>query len=347
MSWPQGEMSALVFPRARELSWQRVPIPAEAAGQVLVRIERLGICGTDVDLYTGDITYMKNGLSAFPFRPGHEWCGTVVAVAEGVTTVSAGERVVGEPFLSCGHCEQCRRGRRNQCPTRRELGVRGDSPGAAAEYLRLPAENIAPIADTVDPSHAVLCEPLVTVLHGLSVTRLEPGESVGIIGAGTLGLLAVQVARSMGARVEVLGVSDRMRLALSMGASRVLHVADAEPDRYDVVIEASGGADSLALAVRVAGIAGRIAQVGMPGDATVPVDAVAIVTKGLHVQGVLGGIPYLARAARLLEEGVVRPGELIDRVLPWNDYGVALELMMNRGLARPKVILDFTGVGSS
>lgn len=173
----------------------------------------------------------------------------------------------------------------------------------------------------------------------------SPVSGSGVIGAGTLGLLAVQVAHAMGARVDVLGVSDRMRLALTMGAEQAVKIADAPVDRYDVVIEASGATGSLALASRIAAIAGRIAQVGMPGDDTVPVDAVALVTKGLQVTGVLGGIPFLKRAARLIEEKIVHPGLLIDRVLPWSDYGSALELMMNRTATRPKLILDFTGLG--
>ena len=318
--------------------------PGLSARTVLVRIACLGICGTDVHLFTGEIAYMKNGLSTYPFRPGHEWSGTVVAVAEDVTEVAPGDRVVGEPFLSCGRCEQCRLGRRNHCPTRHELGVRGESPGAAAVYLRVPAGNVARIASSVDSSNAVLCEPLVTVLHALSATRLEPGERIGVIGAGTIGLLAVQVASAMGARVHVLGVSDRMQLALSMGAERVVRVDEAPSDSYDVVIEASGAPGSLVLASRVAAIAGRIAQVGMPGEDTVPVDAVALVTKGPHVTGVLGGISFLARAVQLIEKGVVQAGPLIDRVLPWNEYGSALELRINRGATRPKLIFDFSGM---
>ena len=278
-TWPHGEMAAVVFPRARELDWQRVPIPAEAPGTVLVRIARLDICGTDVHLFTGEIAYMKNGLSSYPFRPGHEWSGTVVAVADDVSEVAPGDRVVGEPFLSCGRCEQCRLGRRNHCPARHELGVRGDSPGAAAEYLRVPVGNVARIASSVDSSNAVPCEPFVTVLHALSATRLEPGERIGVIGAGTIGLLAVQVASAM----------------------------------------------------------------GMSGEGTVPVDAVALPTKGPHVTRVLGGILFLARAVQLIEKGVVQAGPLIDRVLPWNENGSALELRINRGATRPKLILDFSG----
>jgi threonine dehydrogenase-like Zn-dependent dehydrogenase len=335
-SWPSGDMTALVFPRANEVAWQTVSIPEPAPRHVLVRIDRLGICGTDVHLFTGDIAYMQNGLSRYPFRPGHEWCGTVAAVAEGVTNVAVGDRVVGEPFLSCGRCSLCLRGKRNHCPNRDELGVRGDSPGAA--------ENVAKIAEHIDPAHAVLCEPLVTVLHALSVTRLEPGERIAVMGAGTLGLLAVQVAKAMGAVVDVLGVSDRMWLALENGAEQFLRVDDAVPETYDVVIEASGAATSLALAVRIASPAGRIAQVGMPAASTIPVDAVAIVTKGLQINGVLGGIPFLPRAVTLLENGVVRPELLIDRVLSWHEYERALNLIMDRTMKRPKIILDFESI---
>lgn len=344
MTWPVGRMAALVFPAAGATEWREVPIPAERAGHVLVRVERVGICGTDLALLDGSMGYLESGLTRYPLRPGHEWCGTVAAVAGGVAGIEVGDRVVGEPFLSCGRCTLCRAGRRDQCPERDEMGVRGDAPGAAAEYVAVPAENIAVVPAGLDPSTAVLAEPLVTVLHALSAVRLEPGESLGVLGVGTLGMLAAQVARASGADVTMYARGDRAARARDCDAAFV-RVSDAEPDRHDAVIEASGGGGSLGLAVRLARPAGRVALVGVPAEPE-GFDAMPVVVKGLRLTGILGGIPFLPRAVRLLADGVVHPEALIDDVLPASRVREALALLAEGRTRRPKILLDLGDIAS-
>lgn len=344
MGWPTGRMAALVFAGPGAARWQDVAVPEERVGEVLVRVERAGICGTDLALLDGSMGYLASGLTRYPLRPGHEWCGTVVAVAEGVTGLRPGDRVVGDPFLSCGRCAQCRAGRRDQCPTRNEIGVRGDAPGAAAEYVAVPVENLAVVPPGLDPAAAVLAEPLVTVLHALSVLRLGAGESVGVIGAGTLGMLAAQVARAAGADVTLYARGDRAERARGCGAEFV-RVADAGTDRHDVVLEASGGDGSLGLAVQLARPAGRVAIVGVPGAAET-LDAMPLVVKGLEVTGVLGGLGFLERAVRLLADGIVRPDAIIETVLPAARTHDALDLLSSGRAARPKVVLDLDAAAS-
>lgn len=342
MAWPTGGMAALVFAAPGVAQWRQVPIPPEREGSVLVRVERAGICGTDLALLDGSMGYVESGLTRYPMRPGHEWSGTVVAVTDEVTDVRVGDRVVGEPFLSCGRCALCRAGRRDQCPTRDEMGVRGDAPGALAEYVAVPVENVAVVPAGVDPSAAVLAEPLVTVLHALSSLRLEAGESLGVIGAGTLGMLAAQVARATGARVTMYARGDRAERARECDADFV-HTADAEEDRHDAVIEASGGDGSLGLAVRLARPTGRVALVGVPGRPE-GFDAMPVVVKGLELTGILGGIPFLTRAVRLLADGVVRPDTIIDAVLPADRAAEALEILAGGRTSRPKIVLDLSDV---
>jgi 2-desacetyl-2-hydroxyethyl bacteriochlorophyllide A dehydrogenase len=337
-------MAALVFAEPGVAQWQDVAVPEERAGHLLVRVERAGICGTDLALLDGSMGYLESGLTRYPLRPGHEWCGTVAAVAGDVTGVSLGDRVVGEPFLSCGRCALCRAGRRDQCPVRDEIGVRGDAPGAAAEYAAVPVENVAVVPPGLDPGAAVLAEPLVTVLHALSVLRLEAGESLGVIGVGTLGMLAAQVARAAGASVTLYARGDRAERAKDCDAE-FMRIADAGADHHDAVIEASGGEGSLGLAVRLARPAGRVALVGVPGLAET-LDAMPIVVKGLDVTGVLGGIPFLERAVRLLADGVVRPDAIIEAVLPAARIREALDLLASGRTARPKIVLDLTGAAS-
>lgn len=342
MTWPDGRMSALVFPAAGVVEWQSVPIPAERDGHVLVRVERVGICGTDMSLRDGSMGYLESGLTRYPLRPGHEWCGVVVAVSASVDGVAVGDRVVGEPFLSCGRCASCRAGRRDQCQAREEIGVRGDAPGAAAEYVAVPAENIAVVPAGMDPAAAVLAEPLVTALHSLSAARLTPGESLGVVGVGTLGMLAAQVARAAGAEVTLYARGDRSERARDCGAAFV-RIDEAPEDRHDVVIEASGGAGAIGLAVRLARPAGRVSLVGVPGVRE-PLDAMPIVVKGLEITGILGGIPFLTRAVRLLADGVVRPDALIEAVLPAARAGEALDLLASGATRRPKILLDLDDV---
>lgn len=335
-------MRALVFTAPGALEWQRVPVPERAPGEVLVRVERLGICGTDVRLHDGTLGYFGSGLTRYPLRPGHEWSGIVVACDEGDPRVHEGDRVVGEPFLSCGDCALCRGGRRDQCLARDEIGVRGATPGAAAEYLSLPAANVAVVPAGVGPTSAVLAEPLVTVLNALSSVRLTAGESLGVIGAGTLGLLAAQVARAAGAEVTVYARSDRSARAAASGAS-FTRVDAATDGAHDAVVEAAGGATALAL--RIAAPTGRIALIGVAGAAEA-IEASVIITKGLELVGVLGGIPFLERAVRLLAAGVVRPDAIVDRVLPFGRAEEALDLVASGRTLLPKVVLDVGAIDS-
>lgn len=329
-------MRAVVFRGPGDLAFEDAPVPVPTGGELLVRVDRLGVCGTDVHLFDGSIGYVASGLTRYPMRPGHEWSGVVVSAPD--DRVAVGDRVVGEPFLSCGRCALCRRGRRDQCPTRDEMGVRGATPGAAAEFLVVPVENVAVVPPDLDPTAAVLAEPLVTVLHALAATRWEPGESVGVIGAGTLGLLAAQVVRAAGSPVTVYARHDRSERAAGVGAGFVLADA-ATRDTHDVVVEAAGGPGSTGLAMHVAAPTGRIALVGV-ASAPESVDTTLAITKGLELVGVLGGIPYLRRAVALLAAGVVRPEAVIDRVLPFDRYGEALDLVAAGRTRLPKIVLD-------
>ena len=336
---PAGTMRAVSLRGPGDLVFEDVPVAVPGPGELLVRIDRLGVCGTDVHLLDGSLGYFASGHTRYPMRPGHEWSGVVVSAPD--DTVRVGDRVVGEPFLSCGTCGLCRRGRRDQCPTRDEMGVRGGTPGAAAELLAIPVGNVAVVPARLDPTTAVLAEPLVTVLHALSATRWQPGESVGVIGAGTLGLLAAQVVRAAGSPVTLYARSDRSERAAGVDA-RFLGVDSAADDAHDVVIEASGGAGSTALATRIAAPTGRIAVVGVAG-APESLDATLLITKGLELFGVLGGIPFLERAVALLAAGVVRPEPVVDRTLPFERYAEAIALVASGRTRLPKIMLEVGG----
>ena len=338
-TWPSGKMKAFEFSAQNELSWVEAEIPEAGPQYALVRVEALGICGTDVHLFTGSASYIQQGVTVYPFRPGHEFCGEVVAVGEKVTGIQVGDRVVGQPFLPCKVCAICMRGQMNLCPNRGEQGVRGAEPGAAAQYVRIPAENLAIVPQSVDPAEALLAESSVTVLSSVVKGGVEPGKRVAVIGSGTIGLLATQVAAHMGAVVDTIGIDDGLRLATECGASATYSPDDAPLDTYDVVIEAAGAPSSLGLALRIAGPGGTITQTSIPGAVSTEIDAAVMVAKGLTIVSVLGGIQYLQAAVDLIARGVIVPRLLIESVRDWSEAERTFSDLMAGGLARPKVVL--------
>ncbi|WP_424533398.1 zinc-dependent alcohol dehydrogenase [Sphaerisporangium viridialbum] len=346
--WPTGTMSALVFSAPGVLTVEGVPVPAPAEGQVLVRVQYLGICGTDVHLLDGTSAYVVGGLTSFPIRFGHEWAGEVVAAGPSAPSDLVGRRVVGEPFLSCGQCLTCRGGHYNLCPNRYELGVRGGVPGAAAHFLRIPAANVHVIPPEVETAHALLGEPLVTVLNAYERAAVQPGEVVAVLGTGTLGLLAVQVGAAMNCPVDVIGIDpEGLAAARECGARAVMTPDQAPGDAYPVVIEATGAASIGPLLTRIAGIAGRILQVGIPGRPVDGVDLAAFVSKGLQLSGVLGGVHLMPRALHMIATGAVRPAALIEQVLPVAEARHAFDRMREPGRPRPKLVVDLSDLRAS
>src|SRR3712207_5362063 len=142
---------AFVLTAPGEYAVQEVPAPVAAAGETVVTVERVGVCGTDVEFFTGEMAYLHQGHAHFPMRLGHEWCGTVADVGEGVDRAWVGRRVMGDTMLGDGTCRRCRRGQQHVCENRQEVGVRGGRPGALAERLAVPVSSLHRLPETVDP----------------------------------------------------------------------------------------------------------------------------------------------------------------------------------------------------
>ncbi|CAN5338374.1 alcohol dehydrogenase catalytic domain-containing protein [soil metagenome] len=344
-SWPTGTMRTLQFASPGELEIADVEIPPPAPGQILARVSHVGICGTDVHLLSGHSAYVQEGLTSYPIRFGHEWAGEVVAVADDVDQALLGATVVGEPFLSCGQCHTCRAGHYNLCPNRNEIGVRGAIPGAASEYFRVPATNVAVLPEAVPPAEGLLAEPSITVLHGLELAELQPGQRIAVLGTGTIGLIAVQLAASLGCEVDVIGIDDEgLEAALVAGAHATFHPDEALSDRYDVVFEGTGSPAIGPLLARIAAIGGRIVQIGIAPRAVDGIDLALFVSKGLSLAGVLGGVHLLPRAVRLIAAGQLHSELLIESIVSVADAEAAFARCNAPGRARPKIIFDMSTI---
>ena len=192
-------MRALVITGPGSARVQEVEDPVPGAGQVVVDVRRAGICGTDAELFTGQLAYFGQGKTRFPVRPGHEWCGVVSAAGAGVPAGWLGVRVTGDTMLGCGRCARCLAGRGHVCADRYEVGIMGGWPGALAEKVLVPARSLHRLPEAIDDRSGALVEPGGNAWRAASAAQAGPGRRVLVCGPGTIGLLTTAFAATAGA----------------------------------------------------------------------------------------------------------------------------------------------------
>jgi len=340
-------MKALVKKhRAPGLWMEDVPAPTPGDGDVLIKVERAAICGTDLHIYNWDAWAEKT--VPVPLVVGHEYTGVVAEVGANVRAIKVGDRVSGEGHLVCGTCRNCRAGREHLCRDTRGVGVH--RPGAFAEYLVLPAHNIAKLPDDLDPDIAAILDPLGNAVHTALAFDLV-GEDVLITGAGPIGIMAAAVARFVGARhVVITDINDyRLELAEKMGATRAVNVSrdnlrDVMSDLgmtegFDVGLEMSGVPSAFASMLECMNHGGHIAMLGiMPRGTGINWDAV--IFKGLEIKGIYGRQMFETwyKMGTLLQAGLdLSP--IITHTFPVDQYQDGFDIM--RAGQSGKVILEW------
>ena len=341
-------MKALVKARAEKGIWlQDIAEPAVGPNDVLIKVRRTAICGTDMHIYNWDEWAQKT--IPVPMAVGHEYAGEVVELGSEVRGVQVGDRVSGEGHITCGHCRNCRAGRRHLCRNTQGVGV--NRAGAFAEYLAIPATNVFRLPDAIDDEIASILDPLGNATHTALAFDLV-GEDVLIAGAGPIGIMAVAIARHCGARhIVVTDVNDyRLSLAASMGASRTINVSRESlnaamqdlgmEEGFDVGFEMSGNASALRDMLRTMNHGGSISMLGIPPGETA-IDWNQVIFKGLVIKGIYGREMFETwyKMASMLQSGLdVRP--IVTHRLGVRDYRDGFEIM-NSGRSG-KVILDWT-----
>jgi threonine 3-dehydrogenase len=284
---------------------------------------------------------------------GHEYCGEVVEIGSEVSGFKIGDRVSGEGHITCGHCRNCRAGRRHLC--RNTVGVGVNRPGCFAEFVVIPAFNAFKLSDAIDDEIASILDPLGNAVHTALAFDVV-GEDVLITGAGPIGIMAVAIVRFIGARnVVITDVNDyRLELARKMGATLALNVTrDSLDDAmkqlgmqegFDVGLEMSGNASAMREMLRTLHHGGSMAMLGIPST-DVSVDWNQVVFKGLTIKGIYGREMFETwyKMAALLQSGLnVRP--VITHRVPYTDYQRAFEIM-GRGQSG-KVVMDWEAANS-
>ncbi|EKS7767508.1 L-threonine 3-dehydrogenase [Edwardsiella piscicida] len=288
-------MKALSKLKAEEGIWMTdVPLPALGHNDIMIKIRKTAICGTDVHIYNWDAWSQKT--IPVPMVVGHEYVGEVVAVGQEVSGFRIGDRVSGEGHITCGHCRNCRAGRTHLC--RNTIGVGVNRQGAFAEYLVIPAFNAFKIPDNIPDTLAAIFDPFGNAVHTALSFDLV-GEDVLVSGAGPIGIMAAAVCRHVGARhVVITDVNDyRLDLARKMGVTRAVNVSrESLPEvmqslgmseGFDVGLEMSGAPPAFRTMLDTMNHGGKIAMLGIPpGD--MAIDWNQVIFKGLLIKGIYG-----------------------------------------------------------
>jgi threonine 3-dehydrogenase len=291
----RSKMKVLAKLKPEQGIWMdRAPVPDIGPNDVLIRVVKTAICGTDIHIFDWDAWSQKTIPT--PMTIGHEFVGIIEALGSEVRGLAQGDRVSAEGHITCGHCRNCRAGKRHLC--RNTIGIGVNRPGCFAEYIQVPATNIFKVPDEIGDDIAAILDPLGNAAHtALSFDMV--GEDVLITGAGPIGIMAVAIARHVGARhIVITDVNDyRLSLAAKMGATRVINVSREKildtfgelgmREGFDVGLEMSGNPKAFRSMLEAMNYGGRIALLGIPPN-DIRIDLHQIILKGLKLKGIYG-----------------------------------------------------------
>lgn len=316
---------------------------------VLLQIDRVGVCGSDVHYYT--VGRIGRQHVQYPATLGHECSGTVVEVGAAVANLKPGDRVAVDPAIVCGECDQCRAGRRNTCRNLQFMGSPGQAPGAVAEYRVVPAENCLPIPAGMTLDEAALAEPLSIGLHAVRIGEVYPAARIAIFGAGPIGLSVLMCARATApCTVYMTDLLDyRLAVAAQCGADWTGNaaqtdvaatIAEHEPWGLDLVFECSGDPACIDMAQRLLTPGGTLVLVGIPSTVLVSFDIHLMRTKELTFKNVRRQKGCVAPVLRLIDERVIDPAPLLTHRFPLARIAAAFDLVAAYGDGVIKALVD-------
>ena len=333
---------------ARDGRYEELPDPAVGPDEALLRVRAVAVCGTDLEIYQGTMFYYTSGLAHYPIIPGHEWAGEVLGVGENVTNVKPGDKVVGECTVACGRCEFCRMGWYGQCIDRRETGIL-HLDGGFAEQMVYPASFLHTFR-ALSFEEAAMCETTAVAVYAVKLAETSPADYVAILGAGPIGLQAMQAAKAYGARKVVVigGRPSRRDLALHLGADaaiphdcdvtkEVLRVTDGR--KFEVIVEATGNPTVTRNLMKIIRPRGRIVMVGLFNSQWGELDLDAFVVNSITLKGALGSPNVWDETIHLMETGRIRAEPLITKRRPLAEAAEVLTLMERKPPELIKTVL--------
>ena len=336
-------MKAILLHGAKDLRLENFNIPELLPGMVLLRIKRVGICGSDLHYFEDG--YCGGFVPSRPFILGHELTAEVITVNGDASSLPAiGSRVTVNPARACGFCNYCKRGRSNLCPNTIMLGSGSTNPptnGAMAEYVAVRADQCHLLPDSMDDGLGAMIEPLAVALHAVKRSGTVSGKKVLVTGGGTIGLLTALSAKTFGALPIAVSdiVLERRKSALECGVDLVLDpseknlnekVKEITGDGFDVIFEASGARPALRQAFDLVKPGGTIVQIGTLGTEDIPLPANNLMVKEIQFIGSFRYGNVFDEAIRLVDSGRINLLPFITGVLPMHDITKAMNLAADK-----------------
>ena len=338
---------------ANDMRLVTVPVPELGPHDILCKVKRAGICGTDHSIYSGEFSFVKNGAIKFPMTPGHEWSGVVAAVGSAVGEFRLGDRVVGDTCVSCGTCVNCLLGGYQNCEKIRCVGTINTWDGAYAEYIVMPDRHLFHLPDSVSFDAAALVEPAATSLKAIKCAGVQIGETVLVHGSGPLGLLAAKLAKLSGAaKVFVTGRKEaKLKVALAFGADVAINttresfadvIARHTPGgKVDRVIETSGATELLLQSLNLIRVGGALAAVAFYDKLIDGLDIDKLVFGNITFQGTSGSTGMYQPVIALMATGALDVEPLISGRYPFSALPQKFTELKSQDATRIKWLIEF------
>jgi 2-desacetyl-2-hydroxyethyl bacteriochlorophyllide A dehydrogenase len=328
-------MKALMYEGPRSMNIRTVPIPAPQAGEVLIRVEVAGICGSELSGYLG-----HNSLRKPPLIMGHEFAGTVAAIGEGCVQIAVGDRVTANPLISCGRCRDCLSGAANLCVDRRLIGA--GRPGAFAEYVTVPEKNVYRLKDSMSFADGAFVEPFACAVRVCRLATVKPEHRMLIVGAGPIGLFVLQTAKVYGLNnVAVMDINpDRLDIVRELGGIPVGSVNELPAQGFDVAVDAVGMDTTRQQCMEFTRPGGRIVFSGLhAAESVLPVNLA--IRNELAMFGSFGYTPndYETALDWLAEKVDLKPWTLIE---PLEKGQTCFERLLSSPGKVAKILLSIT-----
>ena len=334
-----------VMTAPHEIIFREVPTPTAGKGEVLLKMMKIGVCGSDIHVYHG-----KHPFTKYPVTQGHEVSAKIVALGEGVEGLHVGQKVTMEPQLVCGECYPCRHGKYNLCESLRVMGFQ--ATGLASEYFAVAAEKVTPLPDNMTFNEGAMIEPLAVTVHAVKRAGDVTGQKICVLGAGSIGILLAQSAKALGAaETMITDVSDyRLELAKKCGVDHAVNtktqdfgealVAAFGPDKADVIYDCAGNDTTINQAIRCARKGSTIILVAVFADmAKADMAVLNDHELDLNTSMMYRHEDYLD-AIRLVGEGKIQLRPLMSKHFAFRDYLKAYEYIDANRETTMKVLID-------
>ena len=346
-------MKALVIEKPRQAEIREIPLAPLTGDMVRIRVKYAGLCATDLAIYSGDCSFVRDGLIRYPIRPGHEYAGVVAEVGPDVTAFRPGDRVFSDCAVTCGKCQACRENRFGDCPEIRSLGTVNTWDGCFAEFQDMPERHVHALPDNVSLEEGALIEPAAVSYDAFRGVSLTSSDSVAVIGTGPIGMAAAWVAKNLGAGcVIMIGRNQsKLEIAKKIGADAVIDSTQGnaveEVRRLtngrgaDLIVEATGAEAALKTAIEAVRTDGRVSLAGFFDRPLKEFSIDEPILKGVSLCGAAGRFGNAVKVSKLMEKSPLKLTPVITHRVKFADCLEFFENEKKYHKDKIKVMMEF------